>query len=136
MAKSIFGINVFITVNKIFFPCVIRWIYVNKVNFALMCLFKQLQGGEVVALDEEVHLPAVVNKQVFFFGQNGRILFQNLVDFFAVLFKHQPILFALDVLFYIGNIREQACRILILRRGSDIRLYRFYLCDQLFALFF
>ncbi len=62
MSKSIFGINVFITVNKIFFPCIIRRIYVNKVNFALMCLFKQLQYGEVIALDQEIHLSAVVNE--------------------------------------------------------------------------
>ena len=42
MPKSIFGINIFIAINKIFFTCIIWRIDIDKVYFSLMCLFKQL----------------------------------------------------------------------------------------------
>lgn len=81
-------------ISKVLICCVIRRIYVYHFYLAFVCLFKQLQGCEVVALDEKVHLTIVVDEKAAVLGQDGRMGRKHLVDFLAVFLKDKTVFFA------------------------------------------
>ena len=73
MPKSISSINQGIGICKAIFQSIIRRIYVDKVNFASVRLFKQLQRSKVIPLDEKIHFAAVVDKKAAVLGQHWRM---------------------------------------------------------------
>ena len=71
-----------------------------------MCLFKQLQRSEIVALDEKVHLTSVVDEKAAVLGQDGRMGRKHLVDFLAVFLKDKTVFLRSHVLFKLGEVGE------------------------------
>ena len=136
MSEGILFVYIIIVVSKISFTTIIRWIYVDKVDLAFMCLFKQLQGGEVVALKEKVHLTAVVDEKAAVLGQDGRMDRKHLVDFLAVFLKDKTVFLRSHVLFKLGEVGEQVRRIFVLRRCRNIGANRLYFGKQIFAFLF
>ena len=106
MTKSIVTINKPIVIYKIFVARIVRRIYVNKVNSAFMCFFQKFKACQIIALDKEIHLSAVVYKQVGILRENGQIILEHFVNAFAVFFKSKTVFFAFNIFFNIGNICE------------------------------
>ena len=104
MTESIVTVDKTVVVNKIFIACIVWRIYVNKVNFAFMCFFQKFKACQIIALDKEIYLPAVVYKQVGIFREDGLIILENFVNAFAVFFKNKTVFFAFNIFFNIGNI--------------------------------
>ena len=134
MAKSVADIYKRIIIYKVFVSGVIWRIYVDKVNLAFVCLFKQLQRSEVVALDEKVHLTAIVDEKAAVLGQDGRMCRKHLVDFLAVFLKDKSVFLRSHVLFKLGEVGEQVRRVFVLRRGRNIGANRLYFGKQIFTL--
>lgn len=84
-----------------------------------MRLFQQFQCGKVIPFKQEIHLPAVVNKQICILGQHRRMGIQHLIDFLPMLLEHETVLFPVHIFFEFGQVGEQVARILILRCCGD-----------------
>ena len=134
MLKHIGFINLNIGINKAFTQSIIGRIYVDKVNLAFVCLFKQLQRSEVVALDEKVHLTAIVDEKASVLGQYGSMGRKHLVDFLAVFLKDKTVFLRSHVLFKLGEVGEQVRRVFVLRRGCNLGANRLYFGKQFCAL--
>ena len=123
-----------IIVDKILISRIIRRIYVDKVNLAFVCLFKQLQRSEIVALDEKVHLTAVVDEKAAVLGEYRGMGSKHLVDLLPMLLKDKSVFLRSHVLFKIGEVGEQVRRVFVLRRGRNVGANRLYFCKQIFTL--
>ena len=134
MSEGILFVYIIIVVSKISFTTIIRRIYVNKVNLAFMCLFKQLQRSEVVALNEKVHLTAVVDEKAAVLGQDRGMGRKHLVDLLAVFLKYKTVFLRSHVLFKLGEVGEQVRRVFVLRRGRNVGANRLYFSEQIFTL--
>ena len=136
MRKCIVFIYKSVIVNEIFISRIIWWIYVNKVNFPFVRLFKQFKRSKIVSLNEKIHLSTIINEQVFIFRQYRRMGIQYFVDFLTMLLKHKTIFLTIHIFFKVGKIGKQITCILILRcsrnKGSDF----FYFIQQVLTLLF
>ena len=104
MAKQISFVYKGIIVYKILTACVIRWIDIDEVDFSFMRFEEQLQGGEVVAFEKEVHLTAVVDEQAAILGQHRCVRSENFVYFLTVFLKHETVFLTAHVTLKLGEI--------------------------------
>ena len=91
-----------------------------------------MQRSEVVALDEKVHLTAVVDEKAAVLGEYGGMGRKHLVDFLAVFLKDKSVFLRSHVLFKLGEVGEQVRRIFVLRRGRNIGANRLYCITKTF----
>ena len=119
MNKTVGLIYKSIVIDEVFIARIIRRINIDEVNLTTMSLFQQFQCGKVIPFKQEIHLPAVVNKQICILGQHWRMGIQHLIDFLPMLLEHETVLFPVHIFFEFGQVGEQVARILILRCCGD-----------------
>ena len=104
MPKGIVGIHKTVVVHKVLIARIVRRIDVDEVNFPPMRFEEELQGGEVVAFEKEVHLTAVVDEQAAVLGQHRGVRSENFVYFLTVFLKDKTVFFAVHIFFKLGKI--------------------------------
>ena len=97
MLKQIVTIHIIVIVYPICRTRIIRRIYVDEVNFTLMCLFKQFKRSKIVSLNEKIHLSAIINEQVFIFSQYWRMGIKHLVNFLTVFLEYKSVFLAVYI---------------------------------------
>ncbi len=51
MSVAILGVYVGVIIDEVFVAGVVRWIYVDNIDFALVCVCESCQGFEVIPLN-------------------------------------------------------------------------------------
>ena len=134
MPKSIFFGHEMVIVYKVLISRIVRRIDIDEVDFALVCLEEQLQGGEVVAFEKKVHLTAVVDEQAAVLGQYRCVRSENFVYFLTVFLKHETVFLTAHVTLKFGEIGKQIACVLVLFGGGDECAYCLYFGEEFLTL--
>ena len=134
MQKCIVSTYKIIIVCKVIMSCIVRWIDIDEVDLSFMRFEEQLQGGEVVAFEKEVHLTAVVDEQAAVLGQHRGVRSENFVYFLTVFLKHETVFLTAHVTLKLGEIGKQIACVLVLFGGGDECAYFFYFGEEFLTL--
>ena len=120
MTERVLSIHKTVIIDKISVAGVVRRINVDEVDPPPVGLFQQPQRRQIVPLQQEVDLAAVVDEQRLFLRQHGGILRQHRVDGLLVFLKNQAVLLAVHVLLQVGEVGQQTAGVLILGRSGNV----------------